>query len=76
MHVFSLEREQQWNPKHHVEKILGKIADGDVTVACWEPGQLAPITATRTPPKFISAFPAAAPCARRSRPSPLHPAPS
>jgi quercetin dioxygenase-like cupin family protein len=42
MHVFSLEREQEWNPKHHVEKILGKIADGDVTVACWEPGQLSP----------------------------------
>ena len=42
MHVFSLEREQQWDPKHHVEKILGKIADGDVTVACWEPGQTSP----------------------------------
>jgi quercetin dioxygenase-like cupin family protein len=42
MHVFSLDREQQWNPKHHVEKILGKIADGDVTVACWEPGQISP----------------------------------
>ena len=35
MHVFSLEREQEWNPKHHVEKILGKEADGDFTVACW-----------------------------------------
>ena len=32
MHVFSLDREQQWNPKRHVEKILGKIADGDVTI--------------------------------------------
>jgi mannose-6-phosphate isomerase-like protein (cupin superfamily) len=42
MHVFSLEREQQWNAKHHVEKILGKIADGDVTVACWEPRQISP----------------------------------
>ncbi len=42
MHVFSLEREQQWNPKHHVEKILGTVADGDVTVACWEPGQISP----------------------------------
>ena len=42
MHVFSLEREQQWDPKHHVEKILGKIADGDVTFACWEPGQTSP----------------------------------
>ena len=42
MHVFSLEREQQWNPERHVEKILGKIAGGDVTVACWEPGQISP----------------------------------
>ena len=42
MHVFSLEREQQWNPTRHVEKILGKVADGDVTVACWEPGQISP----------------------------------
>ena len=42
MHVFSLEREQEWNPKHHVAKILGRIADGDVTVACWEPGQTSP----------------------------------
>ena len=42
MHVFSLAREQEWNPKHHVEKVLGKVADGDVTVACWEPGQISP----------------------------------
>jgi quercetin dioxygenase-like cupin family protein len=42
MKVFSLEREQQWDPEHHVEKILGKVADGDVTVACWEPGQISP----------------------------------
>jgi len=42
MHVFSLEREQEWNPKHHVEKILGTEADGDFTVACWEPGQISP----------------------------------
>jgi quercetin dioxygenase-like cupin family protein len=42
MHVFHLEKEQEWNPKHHVEKILGTIAEGDVTVACWEPGQISP----------------------------------
>ena len=42
MHVFSLEREQEWNPQRHVEKILGTVADGDVTVACWEPGQISP----------------------------------
>lgn len=42
MHVFNLEREQQWNPKKHVENILGVEQDGDFTVACWEPGQISP----------------------------------
>lgn len=42
MYVFSLEREQEWNPKRHVEKILGKETGGDFTVACWEPGQFSP----------------------------------
>ena len=42
MHVFDLKQEQQWNPQHHVEKVLGKVGEGDVTVACWEPGQISP----------------------------------
>jgi quercetin dioxygenase-like cupin family protein len=42
MHVFDLKQEQQWNATQHVEKILGKVAEGDVTVACWEPGQISP----------------------------------
>jgi hypothetical protein len=42
MEVFDLKKEQEWNPKHHVEKILGEIGEGDVTVACWEPGQISP----------------------------------
>jgi quercetin dioxygenase-like cupin family protein len=42
MHVFSLQREQVFDPRHHVEKILGRIEEGDVTVACWEPGQISP----------------------------------
>src|ERR1700694_2757631 len=42
MHAFNLDKEQAWDLSHHVEKILGKIADGDVTVACWEPGQIRP----------------------------------
>ena len=42
MHVFGLGREQEWNPAHHVEKILGSVSGGDVTVACWEPGQVSP----------------------------------
>ena len=42
MHVFNLETEQQWDPKKHVEKILGLEGGGDFTVACWEPGQVSP----------------------------------
>jgi quercetin dioxygenase-like cupin family protein len=42
MHVFSLLKEQEWNSARHVEKIIGEIGEGDVTVACWEPGQISP----------------------------------
>jgi len=42
MQVFNLVKEQEWDPKHHVEKVLGEIGEGDVTVACWEPGQISP----------------------------------
>jgi quercetin dioxygenase-like cupin family protein len=42
MHVFSLQREQEFDPARHVEKILGHVAGGDVTVACWEPHQVSP----------------------------------
>jgi quercetin dioxygenase-like cupin family protein len=42
MHVFDLGREQEWNPAHHVEKILATVTGGDVTIACWEPGQVSP----------------------------------
>jgi quercetin dioxygenase-like cupin family protein len=42
MLVFNLEKEKAFDPAQHVEKILGKIAGGDVTVACWEPGQISP----------------------------------
>lgn len=42
MEAFSLDKEQVWDPKHHVEKILGKDGEGDYTVACWEPGQTSP----------------------------------
>ena len=42
MQVFNLLAEQEWNPRHHVEKVLGEIGEGDVTVACWEPGQISP----------------------------------
>ena len=40
MLVFSLQKEQEWSVQRHVEKVVGKVAEGDVTVACWEPGQI------------------------------------
>jgi len=42
MLVFDLKAEQQWNPEHHVERVLGKVGEGDVTIACWDPGQVSP----------------------------------
>jgi quercetin dioxygenase-like cupin family protein len=42
MHVFSLHKEQQWNPEKHVERTLGRVGGGDFSIACWEPGQISP----------------------------------
>jgi len=42
MLVFDLSEEKIFDPRRHVEKILGKVGEGDVTVACWEPGQCSP----------------------------------
>ncbi len=42
METYRLAEEQEFNPQRHVEKILGKFAEGDVSVACWEPGQISP----------------------------------
>jgi len=42
MQVFNLKKEQAWDPRKHVEKILGEAGDGDASVACWEPGQISP----------------------------------
>jgi len=42
MHAWNLKAEERWDPKKHVEHILGRFPDSDVTVACWEPGQISP----------------------------------
>ena len=39
---FDLQQEQRFDLQKHVEKVLGKVGEGDVTVACWEPGQVSP----------------------------------
>jgi quercetin dioxygenase-like cupin family protein len=42
MDVFDLPAEARFDPARHVEKVLGQAGEGDVTVACWEPGQRSP----------------------------------
>ena len=42
MHSFDLNAEQRFDSRQHVEKILASVGSGDVTVACWEPGQISP----------------------------------
>lgn len=42
MDMFDLRHEQEFRSDGHVEKILGEYSGGDVTVACWEPGQQSP----------------------------------
>lgn len=42
MHVFDLHAEAHFDHRVHVEKVLAKESGGDVTVACWEPGQVSP----------------------------------
>ena len=46
MDVFRLEDEQEFDETSHIERILGTYGlgdvTGDVTVACWEPGQVSP----------------------------------
>jgi quercetin dioxygenase-like cupin family protein len=39
---FNLKDEQKFDPHKHVERVLGRVAEGDVTVACWDPGQTSP----------------------------------
>jgi quercetin dioxygenase-like cupin family protein len=39
---FDLKAEAAFDPKKHLERVLGREAEGDVTIACWEPGQTSP----------------------------------
>ena len=42
MQVFDLAHEQRFDPRRHVERILGRVENGDFSVACWEAGQASP----------------------------------
>lgn len=41
MQVFS-SADAHFDARHHIEKILTTVAEGDVSVAYWEPGQVSP----------------------------------
>ena len=40
--TFDLVFEQEFSAEKHIEKILAVESGGDVTIACWEPGQVSP----------------------------------
>jgi quercetin dioxygenase-like cupin family protein len=42
MYSFNLHTEQSFDPRRHMERVLGRTGEGDVTIACWEPGQTSP----------------------------------
>jgi quercetin dioxygenase-like cupin family protein len=42
MLVLSADAEQEFSAERHVEKILARVEEGDVSLACWEPGQRSP----------------------------------
>ena len=42
MYSFNLKAEQVFDPQKHMEKMLGTSGEGDVAIACWEPGQTSP----------------------------------
>ena len=39
MYAFNLTVEKAFDPRKHVERVLGRTGEGDVTIACWEPRQ-------------------------------------
>ena len=42
---FTIGKEEKYDDDPHVANIVGQFEEGDVTVACWEPGQISPIHA-------------------------------
>ena len=42
MEKYNFDQEKEFDPIKHVEKKLGLFGEGDVSIACWEPGQVSP----------------------------------
>ena len=43
MEFVDLEAAREFSPTHHVHKSLTATAKSDISIACWEPGQISPI---------------------------------
>ena len=42
MEKYNFDQEKEFDSIKHVEKKLGLFGEGDVSIACWEPGQVSP----------------------------------
>ena len=42
MEVFDLAVERRFAMPRHLERVLATVGNGDVSIACWEPGQISP----------------------------------
>ena len=68
MQSFDLKKEQKFDPKKHVERVLGKVGEGDMTVACWDAGQTSPYHCHPDCTEIYFCYEGGARCARRERP--------
>ena len=56
MEKYNFDQEKEFDPIKHVEKKLGLFGEGDVSIACWEPGRLAQIIVIPKLLKYIFAL--------------------
>ena len=43
MEIVDLKAAEEFSPDHHVHKSLTTTSHSDISIACWEPGQISPI---------------------------------
>ena len=43
MEIVDLKAAEEFSPHHHVHKSLTATSRSDISIACWEPGQISPI---------------------------------
>ena len=43
MEIVDLKAAEEFSPEHHIHKSLTSTSHSDISIACWEPGQISPI---------------------------------